>query len=531
MALVKNLMGVGVAAAQATQIVGNVADNLTATGTAQVDALPLAAGANVFSTVASGTGARLFTASDIGDTQTVYNQGANSLNIYPPVGGTIQGLSVNAALAVVTGSATTFQKTNNTTWQFNTEFLPSGIGGVTEPVQTALRRLVWVKQYGAAGDGVTLDDTALLNAYNAVASGGKLIFDSAPSGYLIGSTFTVAKNIEIEFQGKRAVSAADFPGSYLLKKGTMTTSGMNITTNGVRVSGGGVVGQAGNTGDGIAVLANNVILDQPCGINCGNDGIRVGKDSGVNNSNLFLINKPVTSGNGRHGIYIHDSTSNANAGLIILPLAQSNTGDGIKFGTSIRNVVLAPTPESNTGIGLHFATGADSNSVFGGDSNETNVAGNLVFDAGSTNNQLYGHDFGTTYTDAGTGNLVLSPKKNGGLVKNGTFTRDMSTATGSQAITGVGFRPSSVDFCGAIDGSANALIKGIDDGTTRECVLYVANFLQFVVDSNNSVQIRIDNTNFQRGFISSFDTDGFTISWTKTGTPTGTGTFYFTARR
>jgi hypothetical protein len=72
-------------------------------GTTQANALPLGADNNAFSTVGAGTGA-ILPAMNPGDDVTVYNGGANALLIYPPVGGMIKGLGVNAgySLAVAT---------------------------------------------------------------------------------------------------------------------------------------------------------------------------------------------------------------------------------------------------------------------------------------------------------------------------------------------------------------------------------------------------------------------------------------------
>lgn len=78
---------------------------LTAAGTGQSDALQLAANLNQVTTVASGTGVKLFATPAAGDVVMIYNAGANALTVYPQTSGTINQLSANAGvtLAINTG--------------------------------------------------------------------------------------------------------------------------------------------------------------------------------------------------------------------------------------------------------------------------------------------------------------------------------------------------------------------------------------------------------------------------------------------
>jgi len=213
-------------------------------------------------------------------------------------------------------------------------------------------------------------------------------------------------------QGARAVNSSVLPGSYLLKKNTMTTAGVNITYNGATWSGGGVVGQSGNTGDGIVLLANNVILDQVCAISCGNDGIRIGSDTSGTNSNIFKIIMPVCSLNGRHGIYINDNNPStgpdANAGTIITPFCQSNTGDGINIAAAWFNTIIGPLCEVNS-TGIRIQNGSVSNTIIGGDS-EANVVSDVIIDAGAQSNCFFGTFIGSGapgIIDNGSASIIL----------------------------------------------------------------------------------------------------------------------------
>ena len=103
MSLQQRLVQAGFSANQAVGVQGTVASGLTATGTTQATALPLGADNNAFSTVPANSGA-LLPQMNPGDDITVYNGGANSLAIYPPVGGQIKGLGVNAAYSLATAT-------------------------------------------------------------------------------------------------------------------------------------------------------------------------------------------------------------------------------------------------------------------------------------------------------------------------------------------------------------------------------------------------------------------------------------------
>ena len=113
------------------------------------------------------------------------------------------------------------------------------------------------------------------------------------------------------------------------------------------------------------------------------------------------------------------------------------------------------------------------------------------------------------------------------LPKNdvGHFTRDTSLASGTQAVTGIGFRPSSILFHARQTGDEVSWGFG-HSSSDREIHLDVG---AAISGSTNRSIFLTDGANSYQGDILSLDADGFTVSWTKSNSPTGTATINFMA--
>jgi len=121
--------------------------------------------------------------------------------------------------------------------------------------------------------------------------------------------------------------------------------------------------------------------------------------------------------------------------------------------------------------------------------------------------------------------LASTPYAN---VDMGRFVIDTATATGTQSVTGVGFQPVFVIFIAA-EPASDEVSWGYDTSSLRDCIgRDGANY--FWNGENHSIQAREDSTtDAYSGKVNSFDSDGFTIGWTKTGTPTGNLSVMFLA--
>lgn len=94
----------------------DIASGLTATGTGQSDAYEVTTAKAAFSTVAAGAGAVLSALAVTGDSQLIYNGGANALNVYPPAGANFNGQGANVPHSLGVATACEFHKLTATLW-------------------------------------------------------------------------------------------------------------------------------------------------------------------------------------------------------------------------------------------------------------------------------------------------------------------------------------------------------------------------------------------------------------------------------
>jgi hypothetical protein len=125
------------------------------------------------------------------------------------------------------------------------------------------------------------------------------------------------------------------------------------------------------------------------------------------------------------------------------------------------------------------------------------------------------------------------PKGGVELIFNGNTTRDLSIATGTQAVTGVGFKPKYVMITAGGGALAGMTSWGSYNGSINSATYNNDNTVAktFGGTVTKCVQLNAGGGNTYTATISSFDVDGFTLSWVRTGTPTGTTGLIFTCFR
>ena len=114
---------------------------------------------------------------------------------------------------------------NSTTSSDDLSFVQSGTGAVTRSIGSKLRDVVSVKDFGAVGDGVTDDTTAIQAAVNEAMKYGKQILFEGPGPYCISSTITVKVTRDLGVTDTSPASDIHFTdntSAYILGLGTPT---------------------------------------------------------------------------------------------------------------------------------------------------------------------------------------------------------------------------------------------------------------------------------------------------------------------
>ena len=115
-------------------------------------------------------------------------------------------------------------------------------------------------------------------------------------------------------------------------------------------------------------------------------------------------------------------------------------------------------------------------------------------------------------------------------VKN--FNRDMTAASGDVEYNLAGaFQPNFIVILGIAGAADNSCCIGFTDGTSlMNLFCYLATTTAWRISTNKIVDVwPTYNSAGQQAVLKQFDADGFTLTWTKTGSPTGTATFTYLA--
>lgn len=116
MAIPSRLMGVGLPAAAAVNICGDVVNTITAAGTTNANATGLSGAINRVTTAAASTGVRLM-APEAGSMVVVINSGANAVLVYPSTGASINALTATTGgFSVAAGGCALFIGIGSANW-------------------------------------------------------------------------------------------------------------------------------------------------------------------------------------------------------------------------------------------------------------------------------------------------------------------------------------------------------------------------------------------------------------------------------
>jgi len=113
--------------------------------------------------------------------------------------------------------------------------------------------------------------------------------------------------------------------------------------------------------------------------------------------------------------------------------------------------------------------------------------------------------------------------------KVGSFTYDVSTTT-DVVVSGIGFTPKGVTFLANID-TTTAQSSGVSDGTDDGCFYFTSGDASDVrrSDTVRSIALYVSPSAAAFAQVTSFNSDGWTLGRTKSGSPTGTATVNYLA--
>ncbi len=212
-----------------------------------------------------------------------------------------------------------------------------------------------VKWFGARGDGTTPDDTAFLNAINAMkflapvtAGGTKLV---VPAGkYRLSNMLHIDRAMVLEGMSgayARAGTILLFDAGRGLQvdpiSGTGARGDVTVIRNLMLQSAGKVPAAHGITMNTTAVIENCYIN------NFGGDGVHIVGDLNANpqtSASSFQLTKLTIEGNGGHGLYV--SGGDASAGLALNVFVVANGGWGIWDDSFLGNTYVGCYAEVNT---------------------------------------------------------------------------------------------------------------------------------------------------------------------------------------
>jgi hypothetical protein len=119
-------------------------------------------------------------------------------------------------------------------------------------------------------------------------------------------------------------------------------------------------------------------------------------------------------------------------------------------------------------------------------------------------------------------------------VKVGSFTKNTADASAVVTISGVGFQPTHVTFNAAVGSRANETSFGFDDNVSHMSTYNSGNTpggFVWATHTSQSIDLVQSVSDMYQGYISAFNSDGFNITFTKTGSTTGTATIVYKAEK
>lgn len=276
-----------------------------------------------------------------------------------------------------------------------------------------------IQDFGGVGDGTTDDTTAITNALAAAAATQRQLLVAGRFRHT--AQITVPARVRLagisatsdSVSGSRSLSCfiKDFNGQGFL------FSGDDAVADGLQFD-----STAAKTGDNVQITGSRVTLRNCVATNAGQDGFRVGADSGSFNTNLWRLENCGAVACGRHGLYVHDPAGSAdtNGGYCSNFDARVNGGDGINEGSTAWNTYVAPVCQVNAKLAIRISSASRGVTVIGGDL-EGNGAGAFTATISGTT---------MTVSAVSSGSVQVGGLVTGVGVAVGTIVTALGTGTG-----------------------------------------------------------------------------------------------------
>lgn len=283
---------------------------------------------------------------------------------------------------------------NDATYNGTAVFTPAGTGAVASTVQSKLREIVSIKDFGAVWDGVADDTTAIQAAINAVsAAGGGLVY--FPSGTGISGTLTLPSLVILQGQGSSATTLKLKDGndaSLIQTTDFATLTGQNkwfTDTEGVPygfgIKGMTLDGNKANQSAGkvVKIYGKNYIIDDvvsmnsfgdgwysECGYKGGQHDVHDMPEGYIDNLKVHLAGAIGVNYLGPHDLHIKSMFISQSASHGVVIAASTNVYQGNCDIDLIHSY-------GNTGIGVYINTMVNAGTIIG----ESNYQEGVVFDS------------------------------------------------------------------------------------------------------------------------------------------------------
>lgn len=203
---------------------------------------------------------------------------------------------------------------------------------------------------------------------------------------------------------------------------------------------------------------------------------------------------------------VDTSTGEVTGQNLVLTLLALTTGFSISGGTTSKTLtvdtdVTASNLMLKTGPNLAIGSDADGDTYY--------------YDSGLARLAAGAANFKKFMNAAGT-----APEWASGI-KVITATRDLSAASGDVSYSGVDFKPSAMIAMAGVDASTT-ISHGFIAGTIDANMAWNYSAASAWNVNNACVILAYVSSAYQMAVLKTWDTDGFTLTWTKSGSPTGT---------